>query len=208
MRQRVLKNETGRGNTEQMLHETGRGNTEQMPHVRRKTHSASIEFSSAVGGRAVSAKERRRRILKKSSSLGQQSTSDQRCEKRRAYHIHRVDVGFSDSVFSLKQPTCVLLVSCDVRFKMPPTISMHVKIDYGGVESLMERIADKEGREDGRASKTETRRGVFTEPAPTKLYRTVKKSKAANEACGRQRTVRQLRTRRRAHLWRQMDCCI
>ena len=35
------------------------------------------------------------------------------------------------------------------KFKELPTVAMNEKIDDGGVESLMKRIADKQGGQDG-----------------------------------------------------------
>jgi hypothetical protein len=44
------------------------------------------------------------------------------------------------------------------------TISMYIKVDDGRVESLVERITDKQRRQNGRAAETKTGRSVFTEP--------------------------------------------
>jgi hypothetical protein len=62
------------------------------------------------------------------------------------------------------------------KFKELPTVAMNEKIDDGGVESLMKRIADKEGREDGRASESKAWRSILAEPAQIKLHKTVKDS--------------------------------
>ena len=48
------------------------------------------------------------------------------------------------------------------------TFAVNVKIDNGRIESLMERIADKKRRQNGRAPKTQAGRRVLAEPARVK----------------------------------------
>ena len=45
------------------------------------------------------------------------------------------------------------------------TIAVNVKIDNGRIESLVERIADKKRRQNGRVPQTQAGRRVLAEPA-------------------------------------------